>query len=95
MNNLPRFGLTLLAPWWAYCLWAGKDVENRSPGVASTVGDYRGPVLLTASKGHTTAKGTRRPFCNSKGIVHINVWQDIKQTMANVADADLPQCRLR
>ena len=32
---LPRVGITLLAPWWWYVLWAGKRVENRMASVVA------------------------------------------------------------
>jgi hypothetical protein len=43
-------GITLLAPWWAMILHAGKDVENRGPGTAARLKGFRGLIALSASK---------------------------------------------
>ena len=51
--SIPPYGLTLQAPWGALVAWGGKRIENRSKGVATSVGSYRGRVALTASKCHT------------------------------------------
>ncbi|MBF0391660.1 MAG: hypothetical protein HQL38_03160 [Alphaproteobacteria bacterium] len=37
--------LSIRAPWWAYILFGGKDIENRDWRT-----NYRGPVLIHASK---------------------------------------------
>lgn len=50
---LPRLGITLLPPWWAYILWGGKRIENRAPSVASRIGKWRGIFALGASKADT------------------------------------------
>ncbi len=47
---LPLAGLTLLPPWSAYILFAGKRTENRTPSVAGRIGPWRGFVALGCSK---------------------------------------------
>jgi hypothetical protein len=47
---MPKAGITLLPPWWAFILWAGKRIENRTMGVARRVNGWRGLIALTASK---------------------------------------------
>lgn len=43
-------GITLLSPWWAMILWAGKDIENRTPGTGARLRGWRGLLGLTVSK---------------------------------------------
>ncbi|MBK3802741.1 ASCH domain-containing protein [Azospirillum brasilense] len=45
MRSLPTKALSVRAPWWWFILHGGKDIENRDWQT-----DYRGPVLLHASK---------------------------------------------
>lgn len=47
---LPRVGITLLAPWWWYILWAGKRVENRTASVVARMQGWTGLCALTTSK---------------------------------------------
>lgn len=47
---LPHAGLTLLPPWPAYIVYAGKRIENRAPSVASRIGRWRGRVAIGCSK---------------------------------------------
>lgn len=57
-ETLPPFGLTL-QPHWAWLVFhGGKNIENRDPPVAAQIGDYRGPIVITASKGVRVGKST-------------------------------------
>ncbi len=47
---LPRAGITLLPPWWAFILWSDKRHENRAPSVTGRVRGWRGLIGLSASK---------------------------------------------
>jgi hypothetical protein len=48
---LPERCLTLLPPWPQAILHAGKCLENRGYGVVRQLGDYRGLIGLSQSKG--------------------------------------------
>jgi hypothetical protein len=85
-SELPPYGLTLLAPWWACILWAGKNVENRSKSVASAVGEYRGRVLLTASKAHIGRSGKRRNWLTASGQVHPDIADDIRDKYREIGE---------
>ena len=45
--GLPERAISIRAPWWWFILHSGKRVENRD---WSYLPDYRGPVLIHASK---------------------------------------------
>jgi hypothetical protein len=47
---LPERGFTCTPPWPQAFACAGKRLENRAPGVAATVRDYRGLVAISQSK---------------------------------------------
>ena len=51
--NLPSKGLSLFPIWLQLILKAGKRIECRPKNVAAQVGDYQGPVLLTATIAHS------------------------------------------
>lgn len=49
--ELPHRGLTLLPPWPQAIIVADKRLENRGYGVARQLGDWRGLIALSQSKG--------------------------------------------
>lgn len=61
---MPKVGITLLPPWWALILWAGKRIENRAPSVANRLKSWRGLIALTASK---------QPESNDWGLVKLDL----------------------
>lgn len=74
----PVYGITVMAPWWAFIVHADKNVENRGANVAGAIGEWRGRILIAASKGHETADGTRYSSLATKAGVRPAVASDIE-----------------
>lgn len=81
----PRFGLTVLAPWSTLIAWGGKNIENRSSAVATSIGDYRGRVALTASAAYPSAKGRRSIMHGRAGSRRMR--DDVANDIVRVVDS--------
>lgn len=52
-TNLPALALSVRQPWAWAIIHAGKDVENRSPGMVRHLSPVTGPRAIHAAKGMT------------------------------------------